>query len=358
MIFKLFEDIRLVRGYNRTALLDLSREQILFIPAFFADELEQLNGTANYKNQLTTRYPEIGGELIDFIENQEIGFECTEAEFANFPPLQTTWDNASVITNAIVEVGSETPLDWIRKLEDLGCKHLEMRVYDTDQLLVLLDQLMDSTVKSIILIFETEPDNIASIMNANLRVIEAHIFNTAQKDVPVENNLFFHPELFENRPIVPQNTFNLTVNMDIYTESLKYNTYLNRKLFVSKKGELKNSPETEEIWGSMNDFPDTKTLKKHLNIPNNKQLTQITKTNIDICGVCEFRQSCVCNRIPKQRADQSWYYTEECAYNPYISKWNFENDYQNLADSGVVCNAEGLTIDLAKINEINEKIWT
>lgn len=357
MRFKLFEDIRIVHGYNRTALLDLTREQILFIPSFFADELEQLNGTTNYKTRLKTRYSEMADELINFIENHEIGFECTEEEAAYFPPLQTHWDNASVITNAIVEIGAETPLSWIRKLENLGCKHLEMRVYDADRLLVLLDQLNDSIIKSITLIFETEPANITPIMNANLRVIEAHIFSTARKSDSTENNLFYHPESFENRPIVPQNTLNLTVNMDIYTESLKYNTYLNRKLFISKKGELKNSPETDEIWGFINDFPDAASLKKWLNDPKHQQLAQITKSEIDICSACEFKQSCVCNRIPQQRADQSWYYNEECAYNPYISKWSNEDDYQDLVTSGVICNAEGLTVDSAKIEEINEKIW-
>lgn len=81
------------------------------------------------------------------------------------------------------------------------------------------------------------------------------------------------------------------------------------------------------------------------------------KDSIDVCKNCEYRYMCVDNRIPILRNSGSWYFNEECDYNPFISKWKGEKGYKNLLETGVISDQNGFKIDLIKLNSILKELW-
>ena len=78
---------------------------------------------------------------------------------------------------------------------------------------------------------------------------------------------------------------------------------------------------------------------------------------IDVCKDCEFRHMCVDASNLEQRADKSWYRAKECNYNPYISKWVYEEGYKTLSDCGITVTEQQLQIDTSKLHELNVIIW-
>jgi hypothetical protein len=69
-------------------------------------------------------------------------------------------------------------------------------------------------------------------------------------------------------------------------------------------------------------------------------LWHANKDSIEVCNVCEYRYMCIDKRVPVKRNNDSWYFEEECDYNPFISKWKGEKWYKSLSESGITSNIE------------------
>lgn len=82
-----------------------------------------------------------------------------------------------------------------------------------------------------------------------------------------------------------------------------------------------------------------------------------SKSRISVCSTCEFRGVCLDYRIPLKQIDDTFFYDNECSYNPYIAKWEGEVGYRTLAECGVISNEEGFFIDHERIAEINRELW-
>lgn len=356
MIFRLFESIRFVRGYNRTALLDLSREKILFLPTDFADLLQKINGKSRHEEILELHFPEDHLEYLQFIEENEIGFLCTSKEAKRFDLLSMEWKNPAIITNAIVEVGDDINLELFSLLTSLGCQNLELQVISEKGIIETLEFLNDSICKNIVLVYRNPSQFKFKHTTINKRVNETHVFDATA--ISVENStVFFHPYAFEKRAKVPSTTNFLAVNLTLFLESIGNNVYLNRKLFIDRFGKIKNAPETSKTIYKGTQIIALDELTKRIKSDEFTNLWNLPKSEIDVCSDCEFRHCCVCMRIPKQRADKTWYYPVECDYNPYLSKWKHERNYRNLMDSGVVCTPKEMKIDQNKLAKVFDKVW-
>jgi hypothetical protein len=147
------------------------------------------------------------------------------------------------------------------------------------------------------------------------------------------------------------------VNHQVYKESQKHHTYFNRKLYIGEKGEIKNAPECEEIFGYIQDIEDINEIKKIIEKPEFQKYWYVHKEICDVCKDCEFRHMCVDNRLPYKRKENEWYHKVECNYNPFICKWKGEEGYRTLAECGVISNENEYTIDHERIAKINEELW-
>ena len=81
------------------------------------------------------------------------------------------------------------------------------------------------------------------------------------------------------------------------------------------------------------------------------------KNDTLICKDCEFRNLCSDNRVPHLNSKNVWTHSQECEYNPYISKWNDEEGYLSLHDSGITILNDDINICSEKLNKINETLW-
>ncbi|MBN1598339.1 MAG: hypothetical protein JW894_08595 [Bacteroidales bacterium] len=142
-------------------------------------------------------------------------------------------------------------------------------------------------------------------------------------------------------------------NLLLYSESLGYNTYLNRKLHIGSKGEIKNAPECDEIHGNIKEINKPQQIIRIINSADFQKYWKVHKELIDVCKNCEFRHICTDNRIPQQRKDGTWFHKIECNYNPFITRWEYEKGYASLNDSGVISNDRGLFINQSKLQRIS-----
>jgi hypothetical protein len=86
-------------------------------------------------------------------------------------------------------------------------------------------------------------------------------------------------------------------------------------------------------------------------------LWHANKDSIEVCNVCEYRYMCIDKRVPVKRNNDSWYFEEECDYNPFISKWKGEKWYKSLSESGITSNKDGFKINEMKLNSILSDLW-
>jgi len=73
--------------------------------------------------------------------------------------------------------------------------------------------------------------------------------------------------------------------INTFTETLKHNSCLHKKISIDKDGNIKNCPSMTESFGNITET----TLEKAINNLNFKKYWNITKDQIKICKDCEFK---------------------------------------------------------------------
>ena len=142
-------------------------------------------------------------------------------------------------------------------------------------------------------------------------------------------------------------------NFTFYNESLNFNPFYYKKLIVDISGNIYSNYDFTKPVASVynNNLLDTIYNKKYF------EYVFVDKNKIDVCKNCEFKNICPDNRIPNKRANNSWFHTVECNYNPYIAKWSNEEGYLSLTECGVYSSKEGFKIDKRKLNKIIATLW-
>ncbi|MDR1348812.1 MAG: SPASM domain-containing protein [Prevotellaceae bacterium] len=114
-----------------------------------------------------------------------------------------------------------------------------------------------------------------------------------------------------------------TQNIFHITEALHHNTYLHKKLFIDKSGNIKNCPFSETVFGNiLND-----DVEKIITTSSFKKYWNIKKDDIEVCKDCEFRYVCTDCRVFIKESSNIYSQPANCNYNPYIAKWKGEEGY-------------------------------
>lgn len=153
--FKLFANCILVKGAKRIVICDLQRQDIFFIntPLY-----QILTGFSEYspediKANLDYKYNEFVNKSFQFLIDNDLGFFSTEHD--NFPNIDLKWDYPGQISNAIIEIDSESDYDMIKlfnSIQQLGCKWIQLRFYDKieeEKLVEYLEYLNHSSIRNI-----------------------------------------------------------------------------------------------------------------------------------------------------------------------------------------------------------------
>jgi SPASM domain peptide maturase of grasp-with-spasm system len=337
-----------IKGYARSIIYDLGRNNFNFIPNdLFELITSNVNNISNIDNI----------EYYQFLIENEYIYEIPNEFKNNFTKLDLSWDANSLITNAVLIFHLEIEKSINHLTDKLFCKHFFIIILDIlhlELIYTILNKFSTSNIYTFNIVIDVKTEinyDLLEKLSSIDRVLNIHVTDNITK-LNNEKLIKFdkHKTNFYYNNI-SIDYFN--INIQLFTESQLHNTYFNRKVCIDAEGNIKNSPEHEHSFGNIKDT----TIEEAIEKPGFKDLWFIHKEMIDVCKDCEFRHMCVDACIPLQRADGSWYRSQECNYNPYICKWDDEEGYQNLASCGVVCNADGYSIDHEKIASINQVLW-
>jgi len=329
---KINEDCKFVTGHKRSVIYDLGNENYHFIP----NALCELANTFDKKaiEEIYVFYGKSNekyiSEYLSFLIDKKFAIICTKEQCDIFQPLNFEWHNPSTITNAIIEIN--TDIDYksiIKQLEHLGCYHLELR---SNNILQLFDfnnilQLFENTaIKSIniILKYNNDIEGVKELINQYKRISSVILHSSPENQII---NEMVHFTLIKKQLIrtsdfltISQDFFN--VNIPLFTESQKYNTYFNRKVTIDYQGNIKNCLNIDENFGNINEDRIGDIIDK---IDFSKYWL-VSKDDIQICCDCEFRYMCVDTRKPCKDKNGKWHFETDCNYDPYTSQW--KNDYE------------------------------
>ena len=362
----LYESCRPIKGYNRSIIYDLQRNNYDFIP----NDLHSLlnNSTINVEDDNL----EIK-DYFDFLFDNEYIFKMNNPLLTKgFTKLNLGWYSPSIIENTILNIadykGKPSIARIISFLNQLNCIHIQLNISakisieNLKELMNLFEDTKIDTVELIVGYNNYAVESVKSFCKKYFRIKNIIVYSSPFKKIhnfgsdSLSNIVFLKTD-----EITLLNSgvkeYQFTSNYSLFTESQNHHTYFNRKLYIGSKGEIKNAPECEETFGNINDIKDVEELKQIIATPEFQKYWFVHKELCDVCKDCEFRHMCVDNRLPYQRKDGIWYHKIECNYNPYICKWKEEEGYQTLAEIGVLSNEDGFSVNHEKIATINEVLW-
>lgn len=273
----------------------------------------------------------------------------------------------SKISNTIIRIGDDKFLmlhiDKIFKyLEALLCKFIVI-IFEgfvtIEDLTILFNTVNKYNIHEVTLLLnysdELYSDDFADVVLSSNRFKSIIIFNSPF-DKNLENYIYYYRRQ-RNTNKFNKSYSEFVPNIELYAESLNYHSYFNKKLFIDTKGEIKNAPESSEMFGLINDYKSSEDLIRVIDSKEFQRYWHVKKDKCDICKDCEYRYMCVDNRLPYYRSNGEWYHKIECNYNPYICKWESEKAYKTLKECGVISSENGFSINYKKIETINEELW-
>ncbi len=333
--FKVFESCKPVKGAKRAVICDLERKSALLITKDLYTILQKnkLNTIGEIKSLYGKDDENTIQEYFDFLLEHEVIFLCKKYELNLFPEISLEWEIPSIISNAIIDCNKKSSFnfdDIFEELNALGCKDLLLRFYDDielERLKEILSKIDKTTIENIQLIvkysiaFESK-ENIAKLKTEYSRLASVIVFNSPQnpklKDDNSQFDLIYTEDIISPKShcgFISPKTFRF--NFDFYTESLKHNNCLNKKISVDINGNIKNCPSASPSYGNIN----TTKLSDVLLDDNFKKLWSINKDSVEKCKDCEFRYICSDCRVFTENNDL---YSKplHCKYDPYKAKWN------------------------------------
>lgn len=327
-----------VKGASRSAICDLQRGEVYFIPNvlhdLFVNEFNAFDIEA-LRSELNAGEIEILNEYVAYVLGNELGWICDEAELLLFPLLDSNWEFPAHISNCIVDVGEKiwcTDPVFLKQLEALCCNFIQVRFFrdvSLPELQDVLDILNPTQIKaieiSIPFIEMTDFEkSVLAFAHQNRKVRNITIFAAPQnaiikrEDVEVGSIFMTKKDTSSHLHCGIVEFEQFSINIPHYTESLKYNSCLNRKIGIDIKGNIKNCPSMVETFGNLRNT----TLAEAIENPGVKKYWNITKDQISKCKDCEFRYICTDCRAYLDNPDDSYSAPLKCGYDPYTNKWD------------------------------------
>lgn len=333
-IFNLFANCKLVKGYSRSVICDLQRNEIYPIPESLYNILEY-SGHKNIED-IYKMYGEENRETIheyfEFLTNKELIFFNNNPEY--FPKLNDKWDEPFHITNCIIDF-KEVKIAHLENIKKcfgtFPIKALQIRVFKKitfEELTSILDYLKPSGVNSIELLIKynekIKNEDLRQIIKKYNYIFTITIYNASKISSDFNKNSLFGQIYYVKDYVVSEKNCGLiipeffTINMKTYTESLRYNSCLNRKISIDADGNIKNCPSMQENFGSIKDTTIAMAIEK----PGFKKYWDINKDKIHICKDCEFRYICTDCRAYVEDPKDILSKPLKCGYDPYKGTWN------------------------------------
>lgn len=345
-----------VSGYNRAIIYDLGRKDYYFISNAHYHILNT-DGLINFD---LISDPAERSELISYLLNLEIIFEVASAqEEKRFPKMSKAIHQVNELTHAVIHVNaSNNFIHFIHQTHLQNLSIISPRL--DDDVIQIIRSFAHLEIDSIYLyieIFDAESfDQYERELAGQTALFSVNFYGLDRPKTKLKDNIYynFFTESFEDYQKL-LTIDKLFVNQDFFLEAYNKHTYYNGKIYIDQSGNIKNGLNNSKSFGNVNlmgydEFHQTISSKLFLELGN------IRKEETLVCQHCEFRYMCTDVRIPEKGAAY-WFHRLECVYNPYISKWNNEEGYLTLKQSGITVSASGCIIDKNKLSETFNKIW-
>ena len=331
--FCLYSNCIPVQGATRSVVCDLQYGKYYFIPNSLYDILKEAKGKriSEIVRGCSEKEISIVFSYFQYLESLELGF-WSESIDKGLSDLDLNSDSPSLVTNIIIDIDSISshPFETIAsQIDELGCQALQLRFFDAvqiGQLDEILSKFINSTLRDIQVILkwshELNDDAIEKICKKHLRVSSVLLHSAFEE----KNYYLFNNSVsvaLTDYPVVSSaccgeiNQSNFVTNIPAFTESIHFNSCLNRKISIDKDGLIKNCPSNAINYGNI-------TQQKLRNVALDKRfqsLWNIKKDEVDICKVCEFRYICTDCRVYLENPDDIYSKPLKCGYDPYSCKW-------------------------------------
>ena len=326
----------------RSTLCDLQNEKYIFLPNELVDLFEQdLIDTELLKLSLNEEEFEELQKFLSYLEQNDYVFNYENDMNGFFPELSGAFHFPGEISNAIIEISKQNISDILthdifEQLLFLGCRNLELRIFDFDTLKPTLFALMKTALFNEFLSVDICIDKVAidPIHPSVFRFLKLHrnvrslvVFNDKETKAVLTKSRGFGGFAFikgsmdsSNCGYISPAYFN--INIQTYTESLKHNSCLNKKAGIDKNGFIKNCPSCSVNFGHISKHKLADVIIKDTSF---KKYFDLNKNQIKVCRDCEFRHICTDCRVFVSDEADIYSKPSKCLYDPYTTTWMKDN---------------------------------
>ncbi len=322
-----------VKGYTRSIICDTIRNKYEFVPNSLYEFLKKYNKArlTEIRKDFDDKDWKIIESYLEFLSTNEFIFFSTQPEL--FPEVEIEWDSPTLITNAVLDFDSRSSHDVgkiIAELNEFRCEALEIRTFeplDCGRIREILEHTKESSLRSVFLFLRYHEHYSYPFLDELLlryrRVMHIIIHSAPDFLVDDEKNKTHFKIVYSSQKIGSEehcgaiSKWHFCNNMAMFMESHFYNSCLNKKISVDKKGYIKNCPSANKEYG----HHKTDTLKSALENASFKEKWNITKDAIAVCKDCEFRYICTDCRVYTQKPEDPFSKPMKCSYDPYSAVW-------------------------------------
>lgn len=321
-----------VKGASRSLICDLQREKYFYIPNDLFEILKTVRSTRINKIYSSFALEDrlIVDEYFNYLLDNDLGF--IDNEPFRFPEMSNEWDSPSKITNSIIDVDQINILnvDYVKafqELSNLNCSCVQIRCFDYLKLSSvhqLLNLTMDSRIKTVRLFLKYEESIVNNLKNEILltykRIDQVIFFNAPRNSSESILNvqvIYLEIQNLDNSDCGQICTGSFSINISHFTESVNYNSCLNRKISLDSLGNIKNCPSQKDGFGNINHISFEDALKNQ----KFQSLWSIKKDDISICKDCEYRYICTDCRVFTENKNDNLSKPSKCTYDPYTATW-------------------------------------
>jgi SPASM domain peptide maturase of grasp-with-spasm system len=328
--YKLYENCHITIGASRSIIADNQRDRLYFIPNALAGLFDSEN-VLRFDNNVPE---DIRDDYASFLLQNDLVFSCDERLLKNFPILDETWHSYSIISTLQVEVDPALKIQTFKMLEDIienyGATHLEVNILGNQSIIELseaIEELNKLDLFNYNISFsypvDSNNDTIIKMIESNYKIFRCIVNKSIHNKIFESQrsgwgNIIFSTTEYSTQACGQVSHFYFCNSRDHINESKKFNTCLNRKLAITKNGDIKNCLSSPSIFG--NYYKDN--LADIISKTEFKRKWNIKKDDIDVCKICEFRNICTDCRIFLENPDDDFSKPLKCGYDPVSNQWS------------------------------------
>ena len=354
-MIKLFSDIFITKGYNRSVLQDLSRNEYYFIPNLLAKIILKYDGKIEHfdiQEKSHSKYAELFKEYYSFLDENEFIFDIDKRFVDNFPQINKTYEYPFNIINISIFF-SRKNIKAIKKAFENNVFYNVVNLH-----FFISDHISFQEIENLLsIIFSKSTISIQIEIGKDHKDIDK--FNELQTNNQfikvIAHNINISIDFFDSKEYKEKYPFLLNHYIQYY-EATEFNTYYNKRLYIDQDGFIKLNPKYNLVLGDIYSLRTDNDLNTIAENKQYKDICSIHRGIIEICKDCELRMMCIDDKMPIKK-ENHWFLENECIYNPFISKWQGEDGYLPVKEIGIYTEKTGFLPDKTKIAILNQQIW-